>query len=258
MAVKWVDRVPTYPNRVKITPENGSPYYATVERADSPTVTGTPVNAQNLNAMQEAAGLTAQKTVYVSTGGSDSVGDGTEANPYATIAKALAVIPKNLNGFTATIMIAAGTYYESPVVRDFGNGVLKLSGNDGDVVTLSGLHIHNTALVEINNIQIHISNAYLSVETANVRVLSAFSASGGRYGVHVAYSSSVVFSGSLTVNNTTSFAVVATMASTIYVFKLIGSGNFTAFGALHGSICTFNSNESTAEVLYSTTNGSRI
>lgn len=53
MAIEFVDRVSTRPNRVKITPEDGSAaFYATMERADEPTVYGTPLNAENLNAMQ--------------------------------------------------------------------------------------------------------------------------------------------------------------------------------------------------------------
>ncbi len=46
------DRKPTRPNRYKITPENGgTPYYVTLERADEPTVAGTPLNAASLNAL---------------------------------------------------------------------------------------------------------------------------------------------------------------------------------------------------------------
>lgn len=52
MAIEFIDRVPTYANRVKITPENGTPYYATMERADSPVENGTPLNAETFNAMQ--------------------------------------------------------------------------------------------------------------------------------------------------------------------------------------------------------------
>jgi len=45
----FVDRKPTRPNRYKVTPENGTPYYVTLERADEPTVEGTPLNAEVLN-----------------------------------------------------------------------------------------------------------------------------------------------------------------------------------------------------------------
>lgn len=38
------NRVPRYPNRVKITPENGTPFYATWERADEPIQEGTSID----------------------------------------------------------------------------------------------------------------------------------------------------------------------------------------------------------------------
>lgn len=42
------DRISTHPGRVKITPESGTPYYATLERADDPTEVGTALNKANL------------------------------------------------------------------------------------------------------------------------------------------------------------------------------------------------------------------
>lgn len=48
--MEFVDRQARYPNRVLITPENGSAaYYATMVRADEPIVVGTPINATTLN-----------------------------------------------------------------------------------------------------------------------------------------------------------------------------------------------------------------
>lgn len=43
------DRKANRPNRYKVTPESGSAYYVTLERADEPTVLGTPINAETLN-----------------------------------------------------------------------------------------------------------------------------------------------------------------------------------------------------------------
>ena len=51
MALEFRDRVPQKPGRVKITPENGTAYYATMERADEPVVEGTPLNAKYFNEM---------------------------------------------------------------------------------------------------------------------------------------------------------------------------------------------------------------
>lgn len=52
MPIDFVDRVPTYANRVRIVPESGAAYYATMERADSPVENGTPLNAETFNNMQ--------------------------------------------------------------------------------------------------------------------------------------------------------------------------------------------------------------
>lgn len=64
MSITFVDRESTYPNRFLVTPESGDSYYLTLERADEPTVTGTPLNAETFNqliadltAMAEAAGV---------------------------------------------------------------------------------------------------------------------------------------------------------------------------------------------------------
>jgi len=51
MALVFKDRVPQKPGRVKITPENGTAFYATMERADEPIEVGTPLHAGNFNEM---------------------------------------------------------------------------------------------------------------------------------------------------------------------------------------------------------------
>ena len=50
----FVDRKPTKPNRYKVTPEGGNPYYVVLERADEPTEEGTPLNAATLNQLISA------------------------------------------------------------------------------------------------------------------------------------------------------------------------------------------------------------
>lgn len=51
MAVQFVDRQSAYPNRYKITRADGTTEHITLERADSPTVEGTPLNASTFNNM---------------------------------------------------------------------------------------------------------------------------------------------------------------------------------------------------------------
>jgi hypothetical protein len=53
MSIVFVDRQSTYPNRCLITPQNGNPYYAVVERADEPIVAGTPLNAETMNGLAD-------------------------------------------------------------------------------------------------------------------------------------------------------------------------------------------------------------
>lgn len=45
----FVDRKATKPNRYKVIPENGEPYYVVLERADEPIIEGTVLNAETLN-----------------------------------------------------------------------------------------------------------------------------------------------------------------------------------------------------------------
>ena len=72
MSIVFTDRESTYPNRFLVTPENGEPYYLVLERADEPTVIGTPLNAETFNtlitdltAMAEDAGIPLPSTATV-------------------------------------------------------------------------------------------------------------------------------------------------------------------------------------------------
>ena len=56
--------------------------------------------------------LTASKSVYVSPEGDDATGDGTQANPWKTIWKAVNEAPEVCGEFTYTIRVPAGTYNE--------------------------------------------------------------------------------------------------------------------------------------------------
>lgn len=68
------DRLPTIPNRRLITPDSGTPFYATIERADEPEKVGTPVNRSLLMALQ---GFCANETVFNTDGSiSETNGDG--------------------------------------------------------------------------------------------------------------------------------------------------------------------------------------
>lgn len=49
--MEFIDRVSAYPNRYLLTNENGDTSYVYLERADEPTVVGTPLNADTFNSL---------------------------------------------------------------------------------------------------------------------------------------------------------------------------------------------------------------
>ena len=51
--MKFEDRISAYPNKYFMTDESGNTSYVVLERADEPTVPGTPLNAETFNTMQE-------------------------------------------------------------------------------------------------------------------------------------------------------------------------------------------------------------
>jgi len=59
----FVDRQSTYPNRYKVTPVDGTPYFAVLERADEPVVAGTPLNAETMNALASGATIETDATL---------------------------------------------------------------------------------------------------------------------------------------------------------------------------------------------------
>lgn len=61
MATQFVDRKSSNPNRYKITRSDGSVEYVTLERADNPTVVGTPLNAATFNSMMSGFSETDHK-----------------------------------------------------------------------------------------------------------------------------------------------------------------------------------------------------
>ncbi|MBE5991886.1 MAG: hypothetical protein E7247_05755 [Paenibacillaceae bacterium] len=105
--------------------------------------------------------LTGDINIYVSTTGSDTTGDGSKLNPYASIGKALSVVPKNLNGFTASIYVSDGTYAEDVSINGIKNGLLILR-RDG-VEELNSLCNINKITVS-NSDSIHILGFNLIAE----------------------------------------------------------------------------------------------
>lgn len=261
-----VDRIPTYPGRVTLTPVSGQTNTYDLVRADQPIEEGTPINKALLD--RKADCLTENVTVYVSTNGSDTGGDGTSAAPYATIQKAVDSLPKWLNGFTATIDIAAGTYVERVTVKDFQGGSLILGNNSGYNVTISGLTVDNSSVVRMNIPNIvrnaTIGGVPMQIMDNSVVMLNTdltVNGSGGSLsGISVETNSllSVTFLWNVTSSNNKSAAIAAYTGGKVVLFDLFGSGNTVGLSAETLGMISYTTNGIGATTAYKTGSGGRI
>lgn len=271
MAIKTevVDRVPTYPGRIKLTPVHGQSNVYDMIRADSPVEEGTPINKKLFD--QKAYTLTENATVYVATTGSDLTGDGTSAAPYETIQKAIDSLPKWLDGYMATISIADGTYEERVKIDGFQGGIVVV-GSVGRTVTVRGIEVESSSLVRIN-----VNITYSS--TLGGTPLSL------RYGSNVQFGTDITINGSSAavsgimvetgsklsavvdlfgfmmrteISNCKNFAIYATAGSTVSLGEIVGSGNGTGLYAADGATITYNTRGMTAATANVTVAGGRI
>ena len=257
MAINWVDRVATHPGRVQLTPVQGQTNIYDMERADEPTVAGTPINAANLNAMQKNMGLDANMTVYVAVSGSDATGNGSSTAPYQTITKALSTIPKNLNGYDAMVYVSSGTYNENVIIDNFSGGRLVLSGASGTLLQINTLTIMNCYVQLNDDIVFSVANLICSrgcrlLANAEIRVRS-----DATYGVYASNISSV-FLYKLFVDGSTYAAVCADQNSRIFVTHLGGSGNINIGLLAAGGTILYNSSMLSASIATATNSGGRI
>ena len=268
MALKTqvVDRVPTYPGRVKMTPVSGQTNVYDMTRADSPVEVGTPINKALFD--QKAYTLTGGVTVYVSTSGSDVTGDGTQTAPYATVQKAVDSLPKCLGSYHAQIDIAAGTYNERVTIDGFYGGRLTI-GVSGRTVTLNGISVMSSSGVRINisNLTYNANNAGTLLYAdygSDVTVLSAMTIRGGSVtnvsGISAARGSLINSPGvTVALLNCGGAAVYSTSGSKIVLGTVEGNSN-TSYGlrADLGGLITFNTANLTATAGNSTGSGGRI
>lgn len=159
----------------------------------------------------------------VSPSGNDDTGNGTSGAPFKTFAKALSVIPKNLNGQTATIQVAAGTYSEIVNVSDFHGGDIVIASTAGSNVTVTGLVVEGCKVL-IDGMRLTVGSSGIFVG-ANGLLFSATSdviVTGAAEAVTLRYGGEIEITKTLTVNNATralqvqynSSASVATLAGT--------------------------------------------
>lgn len=252
------DRVPLYPGRVTMTPVPGQANTYDMERADSPTQEGTPINKALFD--KKADALTENVTVYVSKSGNNTTGDGSSSKPYLTIQAALNSIPKNLDGHIASINISAGTYAEAVDIDFFADGRIILTGATGGAVTIQGLLTIRRSTVTVEKLSLSIQNAYLYVTEGglfNLDSAAKLTCSGAAHGIYARFGSNAYVGGVFTVNNTTSSAVRAGENSTVYLYEPTGAGNTLAMAA-QGGLIWYRVNNIAATAEFSTVHGGRI
>lgn len=229
-----IDRVSTYPGRVKLTPVVGEENVYDMVRADEPRVLGTLINKALLD--QKAYTLTSNVTIYVNgSTGNDTTGTGESTAPYKTIQRAINTIPKNLGGLSAVIDIAAGTYDEVLSVDNFSNGRLYLGAVD-KAVTISGLSVSRSI-----DVVSYISNIKRTEKTSNflIRVvhvgkvlinknLVLDGGLGTGISCLVAAHGGILTSESgitLTINNSENTCIYSFFGGMIHLDSLAGTGN---------------------------------
>ena len=253
MPFTFVDRVPSKLGRVKITPENGTAsYYAVVERADDPAVTGTPLSAANLNAAQDpwlflnATSASTSKSVYISPTGNDN-NAGSTASPMATITGAIRKYAKWHKYMD--IYLADGTYTEDIGTITTDNCSLSIRSSsenrDGVIINMS------TTLETFLN-QFRLYNITLNMTATGTRVVAV---SGGSFYcnnvcikmpststvtcINVNYGATAFLSQSI-IDSGTAAAVHANRALFVRAYNCTSSRTVTlAFHAINGAVIEY-------------------
>lgn len=109
--------------------------------------------------------LTSDITIYVSANtGSDILGDGTQSNPFKTIQHAIDILPKDLGGYSAYIIVSNGTYDEDLLISGFHSGMVSVVSNspesiNTDVAIKSVVSIFSDAYIKLSGLYIYGSHS---------------------------------------------------------------------------------------------------
>lgn len=201
--------------------------------------------------------------LYVATTGSDTTGDGSQESPYATITKALSMVPANLNTYSAIIFIAAGAYTESIDVDGITNGNVNFGNqSSGSIVINGNFYVGNCQSVIVSGFDNVTINGRLNVENTT----SFYSSSSVTIvdTVHAealsARCATTIFSGNLSVKSLSyGSGVLADTGSNIYVENLtVQPGTGIGVKADYGGQVRYGSITNNATTKFATTRGGRI
>lgn len=201
----------------------------------------------------------ASLTVYVNANtGNDATGAGTLSLPYATINKALASLPSNLNGQTCTIRIAPGTYNEQVVVAGNRNGIVTFASDAfNSNVTIQGITVENCGALELREMKLYMLGTILVrrnsslISTANIIHQGTVTALEANFN-SVAQVYEITISGA----SPTQMGVQAVANSRIAISSIKGAASTYALYVSSGGVIAYDFNTASGTVY--TSGGGRI
>lgn len=174
--------------------------------------------------------------VSVSTAGNDTTGNGTSVAPFRTLTRALRAIPKNLNGFNATLQLGAGTYDEIVEISDFSGGEIILASVAGNNVTITGLRVENcSVLIDGVTLNVGSSGIFVGAKGLLFSATSLINVSGATEAVNLRYGAVLEISRTLTVTGANR-AIWAQYGSKASIATLAGTGNTIGVYAYNSTV----------------------
>lgn len=197
------------------------------------------------------------RTIYVNAStGNDTTGVGSASAPYATITKALAMAPKNLNGKTCTIQIAPGTYNENVVVAGSRNGIVTFASNAfNSAVTIQGITVENCGALEIKDMALYMLGTILVRRNSSLISTANIIHQGRGTALEAAFNSMAqIFE--ITISDTfpTQTGIQANSNSRVAVSSIKGAASNYTLYASGGGVIAYNNNTATGP-LYTASGG---
>lgn len=177
------------------------------------------------------AALTGDITIYVdSTHGNDANDGASQASAFRTFICALSKIPRNLGGFTATVILS-GTFPEQFFLSGFFGGILAVQSAQGSTAAFTGAGIirGNSCTVQFSNLSISGNSSSHPIIVQNTECVQfdscTFDASAGGNGP-VFRSNGLVSMRDCSVSHAAMSAVLA-CSGLVTIQNLSGSDNGT-------------------------------
>lgn len=197
---------------------------------------------------------------YVSPSGNDNNSGLTSAEAFASIQKAIDMIPKELSGAAVSINVASGTYTGFSIAN-FSGGAINLIFGTADVIVSSAVNISNCHVVQINGTGSFQCRNLLKVLNTHSFVCAPDTTVTRSAGNAVEIvQSRAAFTSSLTVTSGASYSgVLVDQTGLLFVESLLTMpGTGIGINADRGSMAAYSSYNNRASVEAATARGGRI